>query len=95
MKYILQLGGDEIESENLSELEEIRRNSTKHCNIFVCILSKFPEVGISDKVEKMNILDIREARKMMVRGISKAEIASKFKVTPATLIKLLRNFDTI
>jgi hypothetical protein len=93
MWYVLKIGDSKIDSTDLETLHRIAQNSDKYYEIYACYKSQFPPPGYIDKSAKMNIQDIREAKKMISRGIRKDDIARRFNVTPAYITKAIRNFE--
>lgn len=88
-KYRLLYDGQEVESNDLRHLQRLAKGTECYYEIYEYkMFNPSPNTGKT----KMNIMDIREAKRMAERGVSKSIIAAKFEISIDHLSRLLRQF---
>jgi len=88
-KYRLFYDGQEIESSDLRHLQRLAKGTECYYEIYE--YKMFNPNGNAGKT-KMNIMDMREAKRMAERGVSKNLIAAKYGISSDHLTRLLRQF---
>lgn len=86
--YKLHIEGKVLESSELKELKRLTVDKECYWEIFVHVRSNMGKVP--GRVRTMDIMDMREAHRMMKRGVSAKIISDKFEVGVGYLRKVLR-----